>query len=392
MINDAVIVSCARTAVGKFGGSLRNYSTIDLGIIVVKAALERADINPSIVDEVLLGCVGQSGLNAFLARIVGIKSGLDISSGGLTLNRLCASGLQAIATGATMVDHGDADVVICGGAESMSNYRYSVEGARWGLRMGNSQLIDDLTTALSEPFTGTHIAITAENIAEKYNISREEMDLYALGSQKKIAEAIKAGKFKNEIVPIEVKTNKGDVCVFDTDENPRDTDIEKLAKLKPVFKTGGKITAGNASSINDAAAVVVVINSKKASELGCKPLVKIIDFAVSGVDPSIMGIGPVASTKKLLERLNMNLDEIGLIELNEAFAAQAIICIRELGLKEDRVNVNGSGIAMGHPIGATGCIISIKLINEMIRREERYGLATLCIGGGQGMSMLFEKI
>lgn len=396
MFENAVIVSAARTAVGGFGGSLKTKSTVDLGTIAVQEAIKRAGIDAKEVDEAVIGCVGQYGVNAFLARLVAVKAGCDIASSGQTVNRLCASGLQAIVTAAMTVDHGDADVCVAGGAESMSNFPFSSRGARWGIRMGDSVLKDDLTTALCEPFTGTstHIAITAENIAAKYGITREEADAYALEGQQKARRAIDAGEFEEEIVPVEIKTKK-DTFVFKTDEHPRETSMEKLAKLRPIVKADGIVTAGNASGINDAAAAVVVMSEAKAKELGCKPLVKIVDYAVAGVDPSYMGMGPVASTQKLMEKVKdkgITLDQIGMVELNEAFAPQAIACIRELGLNPDIVNVNGSGISLGHPIGATGAVISVKLIHQMKRKNIRYGLATLCIGGGQGMSVLFENM
>ncbi len=391
MFKDAVIVSMARTPVGRFGGSLKDFSTIELATIAVKAAIERSGVDPNKIEEVVLGCVGQYGLNAFLARIVGLKAGCPVESSGQTVNRLCASGLQAIITGAMTIDHGDAEVVVAGGAESMSNFPYSISGARWGLKMGNNQLTDDLMTALIEPFSGTHIGITAENIAEKYNITREELDAYALESQNRAAKAIREGKFKDEIVPIEIKGRDG-VQIFDTDEHPRQTSLEKLGRLRPAFKEGGLVTAGNASGINDGAAAVVIMSSDKAKELNCKPIARIVDYAVSGVEPSYMGMGPVSATNKLLDKLDMNITEIGLFEINEAFASQAIACIRELNIDPAIVNVNGSGISLGHPIGATGAIISIKLINEMRLRNIRYGIASLCIGGGQGLSVLFESM
>ncbi len=393
MFKDVIIASAVRTPIGKFGGSLKDISTLDLGTMVAKAAVSKAGIRPELIDEVVFGCVGQYGLNPFLARMIGIKAGFAIKSTGQTVNRLCASGLQAMVTAAMTVDHEDAQICVAGGAENMSNFPYSISGARWGLRMGDHQIKDDLVTALSEPFSevSTHIAITAENIAARYNISREEADQFALESQRRAKAAIDAGVFKEEILPVPVKI-KGENILFDTDEHPRDTSMEKLGKLKTIVKKDGIVTAGNASGINDAAAAVVIMNAKLAKKLKCNPLVKIVDYAVEGVDPNYMGMGPVASTKKLLQKCGIALDEIGLIELNEAFASQAIACIRELDLDPSIVNVNGSGISLGHPIGATGAVISVKLIYEMKRRNIRYGLAALCIGGGQGMSVIFENI
>lgn len=390
MFKDTVIVSAVRTAIGSFGGSLKNSSTIELGTVVAREAIQRTGIDSSEIEEVVMGCVGQYGLNPFLARLVGIHSGCAVKSSGQTVNRLCASGLQAIITAATTVDHGDAEVCLAGGAENMSNFPFSSDGARWGIRMGDSQLKDDLTTALCEPFTGTstHIAVTAENIAKRYGITRTEADAYALEGQRKALKALEAGTFKNEIVPVEITVKKEKRC-FDTDEYPRDTSIEQLARLQSIIKDG-IVTAGNASGVNDAAAAVIVMSSQKAKQLACKPLVKIVDYAVAGVDPAFMGMGPVESTRKLLMKTGIKLEQIGLVELNEAFAPQAIACIKELGLDPKKVNVNGSGIALGHPIGATGAVITVKLIHEMMRRKVQYGLATLCIGGGQGMSVLYE--
>lgn len=389
MFKNAVIVSAARTAVGKFGGSLKDVSTIDLATITVKAAIQRAHIDANKVEELILGCVGQYGLNPFLARVVELKAGCSIESSGQTVNRLCASGLQAIVTAAACIDHGDNDVVVAGGSENMSSYPYSLSGARWGMKMGNGSLTDDLLTALIEPMSGVPIGITAENIAAKYGLTRQELDEYAFESQKRAANAIAAGKFKEEIVPVEIKSKK-ETVLFDTDEHPRLTSLDKMLSLRPAFKQDGVVTAGNASGINDASAALVLMSEKKAYELGCKPIARVVDYAVAGVDPAYMGLGPIASTRKLVEKSGIELKDIGLVELNEAFAAQALACIRELGLDPEIVNVNGSGISLGHPLGATGAIISIKLINEMHRRNVKYGVSTLCIGGGQGMSALFE--
>ena len=393
MFKDVVIVSQARTPVGGFGGSLKDYNSIDLASFVIKEAIKRAGIDPNEVNETVMGVVAQHGLNAFLARVASLRAGCAIESSAMNVNRLCSSGLQAIVTAATSIDHGDFDVAVAGGTESMSNIPYASYNARWGLRMGNATLSDELTAALSEPVKadGTHIGITAENICERYNISRERLDEYALESQNRAIKAIKDGKFKDEIVPVEIKVKK-EVKIFDTDEHPRETSIETLGKLRPFVKPDGVVTAGNASGVNDGAAAVVLMSSDKAKELGCTPLVRVVDYAVAGVDPNYMGMGPVNSTKKLLEKTGLTVDDIGLVELNEAFAAQAIACIDELGFDYSIVNVNGSGISLGHPIGATGAIISIKLINEMRRRNVRYGLATLCIGGGQGLSVLYELI
>lgn len=395
MFKDSVIVSMARTAVGGFGGSLKSLSAVDLGVVSVKEALKRANLTGEEVDEVVYGCVGQYGLNAFISRLVSLKSGIRESASAQTVNRMCASGLQAIVTASQLIESGDAEVVVAGGAESMSNYPYTLQEARWGMRMGmgSTAMLDSLQTALCEPTTGEkqHIGITAENIAAKYGLTREELDAYALESQERAAKAIAEGKFKDEIVPVEIKSRK-ETIVFDTDEHPRATTMEKLGKLRPFVKADGVVTAGNASGVNDAGAALVVMSRQKAEELGLKPIARVVDFATAGVDPHYMGMGPVASTKKLLKKTGMKLEDIGLAELNEAFASQALACIREIGIDPAITNVNGSGISLGHPIGATGAIISIKLISEMKRRNVRYGLASLCIGGGQGMSVIFENL
>lgn len=395
MFRESVIVSMARTAVGSFGGSLRSKSAVELGTVAVKEALRRANLTGQEVDEVVYGCVGQYGLNAFISRLVGLRAGIREEASAQTVNRMCASGLQALVTASMLVEAGDAQVVVAGGAESMSNYPYTLQSARWGMRMGVDELalLDSLQTALCEPTSGekVHIAVTAENIAARYGLSREELDAYALESQRRARAAIDAGKFKDEIVPVEVRERKTSFT-FDTDEHPRETSMEQLARLRPLFKADGVVTAGNASGVNDAGAALVVMRRSRAQELGLRPLARVVDYATAGVDPKYMGMGPVASTRKLLARAGMRLEDIGLVELNEAFAAQALACIRELGVDPARCNVNGSGISLGHPVGATGAIITIKLISEMRRRGERYGLATLCIGGGQGMSAILEAL
>lgn len=391
MKENIVIIAGARTAIGSFGGSLKDLEATDLGGIAIKEALKRAQVAPEDVDEVVMGCVGQAAENAFMARVSSIKAGIPYEATALTVNRLCSSGLQAIVTAAMEIDNGFCDVAVAGGGESMDNIPFYLRNARRGYRMGHAELEDGLVTALSDPITKDHMGITAENIAERYHISREDQDAYALMSQQRAAKARDEGKFKDEIVPVEVRVNKKETKIFDTDEHIRDnTTLEKLAKLKPAFKAGGTVTAGNASGINDCGAAVVLMKEEEAKRRGRKPIVRIVDFAAAGVDPAYMGIGPVPAVRKLLEKTGLTLDDIGLIELNEAFASQSLACIRELGLDVNKVNVNGSGISMGHPIGATGCIITIKLMNEMVRRQEKYGIATLCIGGGQGLAVLFE--
>ena len=391
MKKNIVIVSGARTGIGSFGGSLSQFEATDLGGIAIKAAVERAGIQPEEVDEVVMGCVGQAAENAFMARVSSIKAGIPYEATALTVNRLCSSGLQAIVTAAMEIDNGFCNIAVAGGGESMSNLPYYIRKARFGYRMGHGELEDGLITALSDPITRDHMGITAENVAARYNISREDQDEYAVMSQTRAAKARAEGKFVDEIVPVEVKVNKKETKIFAEDEYIREgTTVEKLARLRPAFKADGSVTAGNASGINDCGAAVVLMTEEEASKRGLKPIVRIVDAAVAGVDPAYMGIGPVPAVNKLLEKTGLKKEDIGLYELNEAFASQSLACIRELGLDIEKVNVNGSGISMGHPIGATGCIITIKLMNEMVRRNEKYGIATLCIGGGQGLAVLFE--
>ncbi|WP_373215206.1 acetyl-CoA C-acyltransferase [Ruminococcus sp. 5_1_39BFAA] len=392
MKENIVIVSGARTAIGSFGGSLKGLEATDLGGIAIKEALIRAEVAPEDVDEVVMGCVGQAAENAFMARVSSIKAGIPYEATALTVNRLCSSGLQAILTAAMEIDNGFCDIAVAGGGESMDNIPFYLRKARTGYRMGHAELEDGLITALSDPITRDHMGITAENIAERYHITREEQDEYALMSQQRAAKARDEGKFRDEIVPVEVKVNKKETKIFDVDEHIRDNvTLEKLAKLRPAFKKDGTVTAGNASGINDCGAAVVLMKEEEAKRRKLKPLVRIVDAAAAGVDPAYMGIGPIPAVRKLLKKTGLTVDDIDLFELNEAFASQSIACIRELGLDVEKVNVNGSGISMGHPIGATGCIITIKLMNEMIRRNARYGIATLCIGGGQGLAVLFER-
>ena len=397
-MDSIVLVSGARTAVGKFAGSLKDFEASDLGAIAIKAAIERAGLKPEDIDEVVMGNVASVAENAFMARLCSVKAGIPYSAGAITVNRLCSSGLQAIVTAAQEIQCGFANIVVAGGAESMDNIPYYIRKARFGMRMGHGEFEDGLITALSDPFTRNHMGITAENICRKYGLTREEQDVYAATSQQRAAAARDAGKFKDEIVPVEVKVSRKETKIFDTDEYIRDnTTPETLAKLRPAFTkdvdgnpTTCTVTAGNASGINDCGAAVVVMKESEAIKRGLKPIVRLVDSAVAGVDPALMGTGPIPSTRKLLEKTGLTVDDIGLFELNEAFAAQAIVCIRELGLDPEKVNVNGSGISIGHPIGATGAMITIKLMNEMVRRHERYGIASLCIGGGQGLSVLFE--
>ena len=369
-----VIVAGCRTGIGSFGGSLKDYEASDLGGIVIKEAIHRASLEPADIDEVVFGCVGQAAENAFAARLASVKAGIPYSATALTVNRLCSSGMQAIVTAAQELRDGMCTIAVAGGCESMSNIPFYLRKARFGYRMGHNELEDGLITALSDPFTRFHMGITAENVAREYHVTREEQDRWALISQTRATAAQAAGKFKEEIIPIEVKASKKETRLFQEDEYIRpNATLEGLAKLRPAFKEGGTVTAGNAAGINDGAAAVVLMTEAKACELGLKPLVRMVDVAVAGVDPMLMGIGPIPAMEKLMKKTGVTKEDIGLIELNEAFASQSVACIRELGLDEEIVNVNGSGIAMGHPIGATGCIITIKLISEMRRRNVRYG-------------------
>lgn len=392
MQDPIVIIDGCRTAVGKMGGSLKDFEASDLGGIVIRELVKRTGIQPEMVDEVVFGNVGQAAENAFAARLCAVKGGLPYECTALTVNRLCSSGLQAIVTAAQEIKDGYCEIAIAGGTESMTNIPFYLRKARYGYRMGHGELEDGLITALSDPFTRFHMGITAENVAERYHITREMQDELAYNSQMRAAAATAEGKFQREIVPIEVKVSKKETKLFDADEHIRpNVTMEGLAKLRPAFKKDGSVTAGNSSGINDGAAAVLLMKESKAVALGLKPLVRLVDAAVAGVDPMYMGIGPVPAMQKLFQKTGLKKEDIGVIELNEAFAAQAAACIQELGLDASIVNPNGSGVAMGHPIGATGCIITIKLMNEMLRRNVRYGIASLCIGGGQGIAVLFER-
>lgn len=389
MLKDIVIAEALRTPVGKYGGSLKDFQSWELASLVVKGLMERSGVSPEQIEGVVFGCCGQFGKNQWAARLAALNNGLPVESSALMVNRQCASGLQAIITAAQTIANGDADTLIAGGCEAMSSYPYLISNARWGYRMGDGVLMDQLVGGLTDPFYDYHFGVTAENVAQRYGVSREDQDAFALQSQNRALAAREKGLFDRQILPVTVGKGKN-VKSFCQDEGPRETSLEKLAALPPAFLEGGSVTAGNAGSINDAAAAVLLTREKKAEELGLRPLLRIVDYAVAGVPPEVMGLGPIASTKKLLKKTGVSLSEIGLIELNEAFAAQALACVRELGLDPEIVNVNGSGISLGHPVGATGCILTVKLADEMRRRGARYGLATMCIGGGQGMSALFE--
>ena len=389
-MKDIVITSAVRTAVGGFGGSLKDLRAADLGAIAIREAVKRAGLAPEQIDEVVFGCVGQAADDAYVSRVAAVKAGIPVEATAITVNRLCSSGLQSIVTAAMEITSNFCEIAVAGGTESMSNLPYYLRTARFGYRMGHGELEDGIITAVSDPFTRNSMGMTAEAVAEKFHVSRDQQDQFALESQQKAAKAIAAGLFKDEIVPIQVKVTKTEERTFDTDEHPRKTTPESLAKLRPAFKKDGTVTAGNSSGVNDGAAAVVVMTAQKAAALGQKPIVRLVDAAAAGVPPEIMGIGPVPAVKKLLKKTGIKLADIGVIELNEAFAAQSVACINELGLNPCNVNVNGGAIALGHPIGASGCVITVKLISEMIRRKSKYGMSTLCIGGGQGLAVLFE--
>lgn len=386
-----VVVSGVRTAIGGFLGSLSEINQIDLGGLVIAEAVKRSGIRPEQVDEVIVGNVGQIAESGFLGRAAMLKAGLPLETTAFSVNRQCGSGLQALVEAWLQIQTGKADICVACGTENMSQLPYYVKGARKGVRMGHQQLEDGVTDILTWPLAPFHNGTTAEAVAEKYSVSREDQDAFALASQEKTIAAIDAGLFKDEILPIEVKEKK-ETIIFDTDEHPRrGITLEKLAKLKPVFKSGGSVTAANSSGINDGAAALVLMSEEKANELGCTIWMEIIDYALAGNEPELMGFCPALSTKKLLDSVHMTADEIDLYELNEAFASQSLAVIRELNLDVTRVNVNGGAIAMGHPVGATGAILPVKLMYEMKRRKSKYGLVTMCIGGGQGISMLFRN-
>ncbi|WP_027363720.1 acetyl-CoA C-acetyltransferase [Desulfotruncus alcoholivorax] len=393
-MREAVIVSSVRTAVGKYGGSLTAIPAAQLGAKVIAEALRRAALEPGQVEEVIMGNVLQAGLGQNPARQASIMAGLPHEVPAWTLNKVCGSGLKTVGLAAQLVAAGEADVIVAGGFENMSAAPYLIEKGRWGYRMGDSKLVDAMIRdGLWCAFNDVHMGITAENIAEKYGITREEQDIFAAGSQQKAVAAIDEGRFKEEILPIEMPSKKGEPVYFDTDEFPRrGTTVEVLAKLKPAFKKDGTVTAGNASGINDAAAAVVVMSAGKAKELGLKPLFTIRAAASAGVDPAYMGLGPIPATKKALAKAGLTVADLNLIEANEAFAAQALAVVKQLELPAEITNVNGGAIAIGHPIGCSGTRILVTLLHEMKRRNSKYGLATLCIGGGQGTALIVENI
>ncbi|MDY3853469.1 MAG: acetyl-CoA C-acetyltransferase [Butyribacter sp.] len=393
MAKKVVLAGACRTAIGKMGGGLSTTPAPVLGSIVIKEALKRAGVPADQVDHVYMGCVIQAGLGQNVARQASIKAGLPIETPAVTVNVVCGSGLNCVNMAAQMIQAGDADIVVAGGMENMSMAPYAMMQGRYGYRMNNGKLVDTMVNdALWDAFNQYHMMITAENVAEQWGLTREELDEFAANSQQKCEAAINAGKFDDEIVPVEIKTRKG-VTVFDKDEGPRPgTTAESLANLKCCSgKEGGVVTAGNASGINDGAAAIVVMSEEKAKELGVTPMATFVAGALGGVDPSIMGVGPVASTKKVLAKTGLTIDDMDLIEANEAFAAQSVAVGKDLGFDASKLNVNGGAIALGHPVGASGCRILVTLLHEMVKRDAKKGLATLCIGGGMGCSTIVER-
>ncbi|MCG8565083.1 MAG: acetyl-CoA C-acetyltransferase [Desulfobacterales bacterium] len=390
-MREVVIASACRTAIGKFGGSLAPLSDIDFGPIPIKEAVKRAGLTGDDIDEVIYASGYRTGdLPINSARVVAVKAGISQEKPQFTISKACAGSIKAITLAAQVIKSGDVDTVVAGGMESMSNATFMLKKARWGYRLGHGQLQDQLI--LFDPLSGNTMGETAENVAEKYEVSREDQDAFGLRSQTLAEEAIKSGKFKEQIVPVEIPQRKGDPKIFDTDEHPRfGTTMESLQKLKPPFRKGGSVTAGNASGMNDGASALVVMSADKAKEKGIQPMASIVSYASVGVDPAYMGIGPIPATQMALDRAGLTMGDIDLVELNEAFASQALACIRELGMDMDKVNVNGGAIALGHPVSASGGAIVTKLLYEMQYREARYGLATLCIGGGQGLALILER-
>ncbi|WP_326513882.1 acetyl-CoA C-acetyltransferase [Clostridium intestinale] len=392
-MRDVVIVSAVRTPIGSFGGGLSSLSAVDLGVITAKEAIKRAKIKPEEINEVLIGNVLGYGLGQNIARQISVKSGIPVEVPSMTLNKLCGSGLRAITLAVQEIMLGDAEVILCGGTESMSNAPYIVPSARFGQRMGNGKLIDTMIEdGLTDAFNKYHMGITAENIAERWNISREEQDEFAANSQRKAIEAQNLGRFDEEIVKIEIPKKKGENIIFYKDEYIKENvNLEKLSKLKAAFKKDGTVTPGNSSGINDGAAMLIVMSKDKADALGLKSLATVKGYASAGVDPEIMGYGPVPSTRNALKKAKWTVKDLDLVEANEAFAAQSISVIKDLDLDLDKVNVNGGAIALGHPIGCSGARIVVTLLHEMKRRDAKKGLATLCIGGGMGTSILVER-
>lgn len=393
-MREVVIVSAVRTAIGSFGGSLKDIPAAELGSIVIKEAVNRAGIKPELVEEVVMGNVIQAGQGQNVARQAAVKAGLPVEVPAMTINKVCGSGLRCVALAAQMIKSGDCDVVIAGGMENMSAAPYAMPGARWGQRMGDGKMVDTMIKdALWDAFNDYHMGVTAENIAKEWGLTREMQDEFALNSQLKAEKAIKEGKFVDEIVPVVIPQRKGEPKVFDQDEFPRfGSTIEKMAKLRPSFIKDGTVTAANASGINDGAAAFVVMSAEKAKELGLKPMAKILSYGSKGLDPAIMGYGPFHATKKALEVAGLTVEDMDLIEANEAFAAQSLAVAKDLNFDMEKVNVNGGAIALGHPVGASGARILVTLLHEMEKRDAKKGLATLCIGGGMGTALVVERV
>jgi acetyl-CoA C-acetyltransferase len=392
-MKDVVILSGARTAVGSFGGSLKDVAPARLGAIVIAEAIARAGLAGDDIEHVFMGQVIPTiPQDAYLARVAALDAGIPVSSPALTLNRLCGSGVQAIISAAQTLTLGEADIVVAGGAENMSRAPHLVTDARFGRKMGNIEMIDAMTVSLSDPRDGYHMGVTAENIADQNGVSRSDQDALALESQRRAAHAIAEGRFKDQIVPVEIKSRKGP-SFFQSDEHVRgETTGEGLASLKPVFRKGGSVTAGNASGLNDGAAALVLATADAAAARGLKPRARILGWGHAGVDPSVMGLGPIKAVPIALQRAGLALDQIDVIESNEAFAAQACAVARELGFDPAKTNINGSGISLGHPVGATGAILTVKALYELERQQARYGLITMCIGGGQGIALVIERL
>jgi acetyl-CoA C-acetyltransferase len=393
-MKEVVIVSAVRTAIGNFGGSLATLSATELGVIAAKEAIKRAGINPEEISETIIGNILSAGLGQNVSRQIAIHAGIPDTKPAMTINKLCGSGLRAVSMAAQFIMLGDADVVLAGGTESMSNAPYLLPQGRNGFRMGHGKVIDSMILdGLTDSFNDYHMGITAENIAEQWSISREDQDMFALESQRKAEAAQSSGRFADEIVPVSIPQRKGDPIIFDTDEFPKHgLKLEKLSVLKPAFKKEGTVTAGNASGINDGACMLIIMSADKAAELGIKPLARILSYGNAALDPAIMGYGPVPATLAALKKAGLTIEDIDLVEANEAFAAQSIAVARDLKLDPQKVNVNGGAIALGHPIGASGARILTSLIYEMKRRNSDKGLATLCIGGGQGTALIIENI
>ena len=390
-MEEIVIASGVRTAIGRFQGSLSDTPASDLGAAVIREALLRAGIAPGQVDGTIMGIVGQVAEDAYLSRHAAVKAGVPISVPAMNVNRICGSGLEAINTAARYIESGDGEVMIAGGAENMTRMPYLLRQGRQGYRMGNGTIEDSMIHMLTDPFSRDHMGVTAENLAKKYEISRQEQDEFVAESQRRALAAIDAGYFREQIVPLAITVGREE-RTFDTDEYPRATTVEALSKLRPAFVPTGVVTAGNASGINDGAAALVVMSASKAATLGIRPRMRVVARAEAGVEPSVMGEGPIPAIRKLVAKANVALDEVDVIELNEAFASVACACAGALALDPAKVNPNGGAIALGHPVGATGAILAVKLMHELERTNGRYGIASLCIGGGQGIATLFERI